>query len=260
MEEEVTATFLRRVKTREALLNEVEREAAQEKTEKLAEVTRQIRKDELDTQLNRIKQLAEQEALLVDTLHQREIAELSKQYEEEIAAMKREQAEMLAKLEAYAAATDSIRKRAEVKQTLRKLPSNARTMVALLSAKGTWKPIKESYNDCILRGASSHYGLDPQSHSLTALAACGALEDTPNGIYTLYAVMAAHSDTLRPRMKGGFRLNHNSSINTMWLKKNMMEELNSGQSARNMVTKIRGIQKLLRDYGKELVAEGLLEP
>ena len=259
MEEEVTAVFLRRIRTRAALLNEVEKEAANEKSTKLAEVTKQIRKEELDSQIAQIKQLAEQEAILTQTLHEREIAAVAQKYEEQIAQLERAKAEMMAKLEAYQAATETMRKTVEVKETLRKLPANARTLVALLSAKGTWKPVKEDYSPRILKGAVSQYGLDPQPHSLTQLAACGALEDTHNGVYTLYAILAAKVDTLRPRMQGGFHLTSNSPTSVVWLESDVMREMNT-TAGKQLTAKIRSIQKILRDYGKELVAEELLAP
>ncbi len=275
LQEEVNATFARRIATREALLNEVERKAEKEKAQRLAEITRQIRAEELEDQIAEIEALAEEEKQLRAAIHERQRLEIELQWREKLAASEREfqermaamektRVELEAKLAAQAAELEKARRTMTAETQVRELPQDARVLLRILSAKGSWKPALAYSNKRQIAGARSQYGLDPQPHSLDVLAGIGALDDTAHGIYMLYAIMATKADTERPRFARVFQLDSDSSavggVGGLWYEQTELAELSKSADAKEATKKIRRIQEIVRDYGDILVEQGLLAP
>ena len=221
-----------------------------------------------------MKQLAQQEADLSAAIHarialdlelrrQEEIAAMEKNYQERVIAMERKLAEQKMLLSQHNAEVEAMEKKVEADKQLRELPADAAALISILSAKGNWKPVQLApYRGRGLGGVGVHYGngLTPQAHSLTAISAAGALDDTPTGIYIMYAILATELDTMRPRFGRPFPLARGyQETGPIWSAGNEAALTHSAEQ-RAATEKIRKIQALLRDYGRELVAKGLLEP
>lgn len=283
LEEEILATLGRRIATQEALLNDVEKKAADSKAAKIAEVTKSIREQQLEAYIGDMKSLAAEDARLAAAKAERERQEVElrgkeqleankAEYDRRIDKMNQERADLDKKLAALAVELDN--KQAEIKtlkdkvvvaKTMRVLPQDAKIIVRILSTPGFYKPtsIQNSpVTGTMAMDFSSRYpGLNPQPHSLNALAGCGALDETSKGIMTMYYILAGSPDAERPRFQEFYPIRFGYPSNTEALvPRDIDAALTASESARSATKKIQEIQKLIREYGDELVAAGLLAP
>lgn len=145
--------------------------------------------------------------------------------------------------------------------TLRELPPDVKARVRILAAPGIWKPQFRKPSHLEGHESVARYPQE-QAHSLSALAAVGALDEGPQGIYALYAVLVAKGDTKRPRFNEVFRI-HNDPTQTFWVDLTLNEmrtEFDQTPERKREYERLVAIQTALREYGDEFVQSGVLEP
>ncbi|MFK7849649.1 MAG: hypothetical protein AB8D78_01620 [Akkermansiaceae bacterium] len=281
MEEEISATIHRRMVTMGKALNEVERAAAEEKVKRLAEATKDVEANKLKDQIDALRTLAEeqrgldaakaqgeQEAIRIES--EKLLQDQREKFETELADVRERQAilekELAARdleLEKIAKEEEGMRKTKELSEKKRALPQNAKVLISALSAKGYYKPtaIYTSGGRPMIDFSSRYPGLEPQPHSLSVLAASGALEDTAKGVMTMYCILSVDRDKERPRIQQPIRLSSNTATSPILaLPKDMSAALTASETTKELMKKIRTIQELVRKYGEQLVEEGLLKP
>ena len=139
---------------------------------------------------------------------------------------------------------------------MRELPQDAKVLLKILSTPGHWAPVISEGNR--LAYNATYRSLEPQPHSLSALAACGALDDSPAGIGMLYIIMATKYDEARPRYQQAFHFSDGfASVIAPPTLQNMAL---ISQDRRDAYERLTKIQRIVREYGEELVAEGVLRP
>ena len=284
LENEVKEMFARRISTFESRLNEVEKQAAEERSIRIAEATSQMRETELEDHLASLKELFEQQRQLDRMKAEKEIQSVSieadrlkeqieTKYKRELAAAE-ERAELLRKelklreleVDKVTAEIQVLTKRLELAEIRRAMPINAKALVSILTSKGYWKPVHQTiYRDGNFDGDSKYPGTDPVPHSLTTLSTVGALDDNSQGLYKLYLILATGCDTMRPRFEKVFYIDERTKnyisnpAAIKFLKTEAIErEFTKSTEAREALEKLKTIQGILRDYGEELVRQGLL--
>ena len=131
---------------------------------------------------------------------------------------------------------------------LKALPPEVVGRVRLLSAPGFWKP--HFLAPCHMDGQARYDSLEPVPHSLAALTAAGCLDETPDGLWALYVVLANHHDDKRPRM-----LLTGWPSGLAWDPSATLKRLQDNPAAYKT---LREVQQTLRVHGEDLVALGYL--
>jgi hypothetical protein len=131
---------------------------------------------------------------------------------------------------------------------LKALPPEVIGRVRLLSARGFWKP--HFHAPCDMDPAARYESLEPVPHSLAALTASGCLDETPDGMWALYVVLANPRDNKRPRMIIAGWPPHLS-----WDPNDTLRRLQDNPAAYKT---LREVQQTLRVHGEDLVALGYL--
>lgn len=274
MEEELLATLSRRIFTQEKLLNDIEKKAEDEKAARVAEVAKGIREEQLESYIQNLKKLAAEDAKLAAAMAAKEREEVEIKMKEQLAANQAEYNSRMEKLEQER--VDAEKKNAELRlllaqkesqvklvdgqakvtNQLRALPQNAKVLVKILSAPGFYKAVGDLGHR--LKAVPRYDGMEPVPHSLSALAASGALEDTPEGIIFMHWLLTTASDTERPRAKRVFKLRFNKY--NIEAHRDPGTVISANDECKETTKKIRELQALIRDYGEELVAAKLLAP
>ena len=283
MQEEIEATIHRRMVAMGKALNEVERMAAAEKVKRMAALTRGIEADKLRDHLKKVEVLAEKqreldrayaeaEILEVDIAAKRKMQKTEEEYEAAIAALKAREAALEKELSAKSLALDEVKaesldlaKQLAMAQKMRELPADAKVLISSLSAPGYWAPGKIEVGG---RGATfltMHHGrydvTEPVPHSLTKLAACGALSDDPRGYLTLYFIMVSKGDKERPRLEGAIEPRQMKwGINLRLPSNQFSAVFTQNEDTKSLLKRLKSIQAVVRTYGDQLVAQGLLAP
>lgn len=117
---------------------------------------------------------------------------------QERAALDRKFAEMALQLDQQQAKTKSTNDKAKVSKPLRELPQKAKVLGRVLSAKGLYKA--DGADGRRLHAVPRYDSMDPVPHSLDALAASGALEDSPRGVPLMGYLLGGKVDTDWPRV------------------------------------------------------------
>lgn len=272
MEEEVLATVSRRIVTQEKLLNGIEKKAEEDKAVRVAEVTKSIREEQLESYVENLKKLAAQDAKLAAAVAAKEreeaelrlkeqLAENKADYDSRMEKMKQENADaekQYAELQLLLAQKEteikSLTGKAKVTTKLRQLPENAKVLVKILATPGFYKAVGN--NGYLYNSVPRYDGMEPVPHSLNALASSGALEDTPNGIVLMHWILTTRIDSERPRARRVFAITGNK--NNIFYPKDAAAVISANPDCKEATKKIRELQALIRDYGEELVAAGLL--
>ena len=84
LEAEILQTFARRIAAGEQLINQVEREAAEQRAQEVASLTQGIRKEELQAHLSFMKALSAEEARLRDALNEKEVQDVELKWRQQI--------------------------------------------------------------------------------------------------------------------------------------------------------------------------------
>lgn len=281
MQEEIEATIHRRMVNMGKALNEVERAAAEEKVKRMAEITQGIEASKLKAQIEAVESLAEEQARLekakadqekkaVEIAASIKIQQTKEEYENAMASLRDQQAvlekqlaEKALEVDEIIAEKENLAKKLQVTEEMRAMPADAKILVRILSAKGFWAPGPIKTSSTSMRFSSSRYeSLEPVPHSLTSLAAAGALNEDAKGLLVLYGILSITKDTERPRLQGGLRAQR--STGTDWKisfeKDSFSSALTQNEQTRKTTKKLQAIQKILREYGDQLVEEGLLQP
>ena len=274
MEEELLATLSRRIFTQEKLLNTMEKKAEEEKAARVAEVAKGIREEQLETYIGNLKKLAAEDAKLAAAMAAKEREAVELKLQEQLAANKAEFDFRMEKLKQERADAEkefgelrlllaqketeikSLNGQAKVTAKMRGLPQNAKVLVKILSAPGFYKPVGTLSHR--LRAVPRYEGLEPVPHSLNALAASGALEDTPEGIIFMHWLLTTPADTDRPRAKRVFKMRYGKY--NIEAQKDAATIIAANVECKETTKKIRELQALIRDYGEDLVAAKLLAP
>lgn len=283
MEEEISATIHRRMVTIGKALNEVERAAAEEKVKRLAEATKNVEANKLKDQIDALRTLAEeqrgldaakakgeQEAIRIES--EKLLQDQREKFESELAEVAARQADLEKQLAAKALEIDEViaekermAKELALAQKVREMPADAKTLVRILAAPGFWSP-----GDVSQGGTGSKYvtmkdarydTLEATPHSLTKIAASGALAEDARGYLILYMILSAPGDKDRPRFKGEIGVKeYNGFCNVRMPTSQFSSVFTQSESTKSLLGQIQEIQKVVREYGDQLVKEGLLAP
>lgn len=283
MEEEIQATIHRRMVTLEESLNEVEREADKERGIRLVQVTREIEAGKLNDQIAALRALAEEKrkydaAIAKQREQEIEIAaakklqSLREEMESEMTLLRERQVELEKELATKALEIDKIvaeketmEKKLKMDTQLRAMPADAKVLVSILTAPGFWAPGEVGAfgsGGRFFRVTDSRYDrLKAGPHSLSALAAAGALTDDANGYLSLYLILAGTGDKDRPRLKGAIEVVPNGSqVFVRMPSAQISSVFTQNQKTKDTLKKIQAIQAVVRNYGEQMVKEGLLAP
>jgi len=191
---------------------------------------------------------------------------------EEVERLEREKADCVQQLEQIrnqsgmeldAPTEDCTRLKAEVEElrvraALKDLTPEVKARVSILASPGYWKPEMDTESPNLLKADAVYGDGDtPQPHSLTALKAIGALDDSTRGAYALFTVLAIKHDKERPRHPRTFNLAYHRG----WPEKEeeRQSQLTKDDGARKDWQFVKEVQEALREYGEELVDAGLLK-
>jgi hypothetical protein len=133
-------------------------------------------------------------------------------------------------------------------QKIKQLPPEVLGRVRILTTPGTWRP--ELIKSCEFSPRAVYETKQP--HSLSALAAAGCLDESPNGLWALYLVLALPGDTERPRFRSPVW-----PVGYNWNPYGILQVLENNRYAHKT---LKAIQQTLRRHGEDLVKLGHLKP
>jgi len=146
-------------------------------------------------------------------------------------------------------------------RALRELPPDIDSLLKCLSYWGYWTPGETSMKDGKFYVANARSeGASPAKHSYRTLTSAGALEDDVQGYVTLYIILASEADKERGRKTdGGISISVNEAQS--WLSYqggDLGAVFTTSDAARRTLKEMRELQRILREYRIELIAQGLL--
>lgn len=239
----------------------------QELKENQAEVDRQVKASdsELERKVARLEQdLKDKDAALA--------AEVNRQVQMRIADRKEDAAALRADLDAKDAEIRRIKaesgakiaeaekkvRQLESKLALRELPAEVKQRVRLVASSGYWKPVLNgAANGKQLDPDARYDSIDPVPYRLADLAACGALDSGDGGIYALYVIMAnRHND--RGPMTPQWHIGYGNGHYPGWDGIDYKKEFTKSNESRELYETMKSLNAYLREWGDELVREGVL--
>jgi hypothetical protein len=255
--------YIGTVAARERLVEESARERERrEALERRREMAAQSERERIDIELRRRQQLGRLSQTILEREYDLQVVTAEQQIQQrdswiarELSDLQRKKTELELELAKRDEQIQALRNEIDVlsaKSAVRELPAEVRGLVRLLTAAGTWKPESRSPRTLV---PNASYGVDPQSHSLSALVSVGALDPTPEGVYALYAVMA-NGSTDRPRYGGSWQV-PDGGYGPDWSGVDITAAINQD---RPLYDRVKKVQDALRKWGEELVEAGLLKP
>lgn len=220
--------------------------------------------------LDAAKAKGEQEAIKIAA--EKLLQDQREKFELELAEVAARQAELEKQLAEKALEVDKVTAEKEkmtkelaLAQEVRKMPADAKALVRILAAPGFWAPGEVELGGqgalFVNMGNDRYDRLEAGPHSLTKIAASGALANDARGYLTLYMVLAAPGDKDRPRFKGPIPVKgSNRSFNVRVPTDQISSIFTQNESTQNLLKQLKKIQDVVRLYGDELVAEGMLAP